>query len=127
MNGVSGIYAREALPASSMAETREMIEHCSEQGLLETKYCDIDGQIHQYVRTTADFDDLKAYAHTQSLEGSEDGSAKRWWSKESRGRYHPDGPSLDARELFKPIIDCFLNGLRVKERFPWPGGVVHIL
>lgn len=107
-------------PACTAAEFNQMTQRCFELGLLETKYCDTDDGLQQYVKTSSIFADYKAYSDFNSVEDPKDGSANRWWTKNSRGEYHPNGPSLEDRERFRPIIERFLEGLRVERCFHMP-------
>jgi hypothetical protein len=97
-----------------MAEIEDMIAHCLRLEFLETKHCDTGDRIQQYVKTSSRYGDFQAYEDSVVL--GEDGSAKRWWTKNSKGEFHPDGPSSKSREQFKPVIERLSHGERVKER-----------
>jgi hypothetical protein len=112
-------------PSCTMAEIEDMIGHCLRLGLLDAKHCDTnDGRMQQYVKTSSGYEDHKAYTESIRPAGFkelfQDGSAERWWTKDSKGDYHPNGPSSETRERYKPIIERLSNGMRVKESiFNW--------
>jgi hypothetical protein len=116
----TSMSAEMGFPACTAAEFKQMVEQCVKLGLLDSKYCDADDGLQRYVRTSSLFEDCKAYAKYISIEDPKDGSANRWWTKNSRGEYHPNGPSLEDRGRFRPIIERFLEGLRVERCFRMP-------
>jgi hypothetical protein len=114
-------YAENGLPTLTTSEIQDLIEGFLQQGLLHTKHCDTDSGVQQYVKVSSDYEDFKAYVARETIfkdlrEGAEDGSAKKWWTRDDKGNYHPNGPSSAIRERYKPIIEIFWKGLRVKER-----------
>jgi hypothetical protein len=118
-------FADEGLSPCTVSQIKGVIDHCCEQGLLNVKHSDVNGQLQQYFKTSPDFDDLEAYLDPKMAQHSHhngiDGTAQRWWTKDSNGEYHPDGPAPEAREYFKPIIERFLKGLPMKDRI-WAQG-----
>jgi hypothetical protein len=118
---INSTYAQNGYPTSTMSDIKDLVERHLSQGLLETKHCDAESGVQQYIRVSSDYDDLKAFVVRQgvfkeSREAAEYGSARKWWTKNEQGNYHPDGPSEATRKRYKPIIESFWKGLRVKER-----------
>jgi hypothetical protein len=108
-------------PACTLAEIKEMTDTCVALDLVDVKHCDTEAGLQQYYKTSSTFEDYKAYAQSVRIEERPDGTAERWWTKDSQGKYHPDGPTLESRQRFKPIIERFLEGLKVDRCFFMPG------
>jgi hypothetical protein len=115
---VSFMSCQSGYPAGTTADIRDMFDQCSSVGLLDTKECETDGRFQQYVKTSSGYQDYNAYIKSKPV-GAQDGSAARWWTKDSEGDYHPHGPSSAYREQFKTVIERLYNGMRVKERLQW--------
>lgn len=110
-------------PGYTMAEMKEVVQNCAELGLLDTKYCDVDGDIQQYFKTSAEFED---YATCKSLlcgQDPGDVAFDRWWMGNRLGEYLPGEPSSETRDKYKPIIDRFFKGERVHNSLQLPGGI----
>lgn len=107
-------------PACTMEEIREMTDRCVQLDLVDVKHCDTEAGLQQYFKTSSTFEDYKAYAQSVRIE-EPDGTAERWWTEDNQGRYHPDGPSLESRQRFKPIIDRLLEGSHFDRCFYLPG------
>jgi hypothetical protein len=67
MIAVNATNAQLEIPTLTIAEIKTTIERYLGQGLLDTKYCDTDGQIQQYVKLTSDWEDLSAYRGTRAM------------------------------------------------------------
>lgn len=103
-------------PSCTMAEINDMIGHCLRLGLLHIKHSDTnDGRIQQYIKTSSGYEDYDAYTKSIRGDGFRDGSANRWWTKDSNGDYHLDGPDSESRQRYKPIIERLSHGEHVKE------------
>jgi hypothetical protein len=102
-------------PDCTVADIKQMIERCSVLELLDTKDCDTNDGFQQYLKTSSGYAAYKAYTTSIHVDASQDGSAERWWTMNSKGAYHPDGPSAKSREYFQPVINHVLKGVWVKQ------------
>jgi hypothetical protein len=80
---------------------------------LDTKHCDADGELQQYFKTSAEFEEYRTY---RGLLLDKDPNAvvfEKWWFRNRQGEYPPGEPSSETRDQYKPIIDRFFKGEQV--------------
>jgi hypothetical protein len=110
-------------PKYTMAEMKEVVRNCAELGLLDTKHCDVDGDIQQYFKTSAEFEDYATYKSLTCGRDPGDVAFDRWWMRSRQGEYPPGEPSAETRDQYKPIIDRFFKGERVHNSLLLQGGI----
>jgi hypothetical protein len=118
---VNSMTTQLGYPTCSTAEIKEMTRNCVYLGLLEVKNCDTRNGLQHYLKTSSIFQDYKAYKKSIPCEDFQDGTAQRWWTKNSKGEYHPKGPTQKSREQFKPIIESVVKGSQVDRCYRMEG------
>jgi hypothetical protein len=121
MDGAINLSIEIGFPACTLSEINEMTDACVDLELLDIKHCDAEAGLQQYFKTSSIFEDYKAYAQSVSAKQLPDGTLQRWWTQNSKGEYHPGGPTVQARKEFQPIIERFLEGSQVDRCYNMPG------
>lgn len=119
---IKGKLEEAGYPQYTMATIVEVIQYCLEVGLLDTKYCDVDGETQRYIRTSVGFADYGAFMMSTLGKDPNFVFTPQWWIRNRKGEYSDEWPSANTREQIKPIMERFWKGERVDHSFHLPGG-----